>query len=94
MDRARQEQLLSALEADHRAAELDPADLAMLDYAVKLTDDPAGIDRVDVERLAAAGFDERAIHDICAIAAYFNFVNRTAHGLGVELEPRRDADRS
>jgi alkylhydroperoxidase family enzyme len=40
----------------------------------------------DVARLRAAGFDDRAIHDACAIVAYFAFVNRIADGLGVELE--------
>jgi len=43
-----------------------------------------------VDTLRAAGFDDAAIHDACAIVAYFAFVNRTADGLGVELE---DEDR-
>ncbi len=30
--------------------------------------------------------EDRAIHDACAIVAYFAFVNRIADGLGVELE--------
>jgi hypothetical protein len=29
-----------------------------------------------------------AIHDVCAIASYYAFVNRIADGLGVELEER------
>ncbi len=40
----------------------------------------------DVEGLREAGFDDRAIHDACAIVSYFAFVNRIADGLGVELE--------
>lgn len=58
----------------------------MLDYVVKLTRAPGQITARDVETLRAAGFDDRSIHDICCIAAYFAFVNRVAHGLGVELE--------
>lgn len=58
----------------------------MLDYALKLTRRPAEIEREDVERLRGAGFEDRAIHDICAITAYYAFVNRIADGLGVELE--------
>ena len=42
----------------------------------------------DITRLRAVGFENRAIHDLCAIVAYFNFVNRIAIGLGVELEDR------
>jgi uncharacterized peroxidase-related enzyme len=83
-----QDALLAALVADHGAADLDPADRAMLDYAVRLTDEPWSIGEADIDGLRAAGFDDRAIHDICAITAYFAFVNRVADGLGVELEER------
>lgn len=65
---------------------LDPADRALIAYADKLTRDPGGISRTDVELLRQAGFDDRSIHDACAIVAYFAFVNRIADGLGVELE--------
>ena len=58
----------------------------MLDYAVKLTRRPGDMNEADVSSLRAKGFDDRAIHDICAIAAYYAFVNRIADGLGVELE--------
>ena len=58
----------------------------MLAYAVKLTRTPGSLEAADVGRLRDAGFDDRAIHDICAVAAYYAFVNRIADGLGVELE--------
>lgn len=58
----------------------------MLDYALKLTRAPEEMFAADVEALRAQGFDDRAIHDICAITAYFAFVNRIADGLGVEIE--------
>lgn len=58
----------------------------MLDYVVKLTLTPSAITQADIAELRSVGFDERAIHDMCAIAAYFAFVNRIADGLGVELE--------
>ena len=58
----------------------------MLDYAVKLTRTPSAITAADVDALRTVAFDDRAIHDICAITAYFAFVNRIADGLGVELE--------
>lgn len=41
----------------------------------------------DVEALRAAGLGDDEILDVCQIAAYYNFVNRLADGLGVELEP-------
>jgi uncharacterized peroxidase-related enzyme len=85
-----EERLLGALAEDHRQADLSPADRVMLDYAVKLTLRPAEMDAADVEALRAAGFEDRAIHDICAITAYYAFVNRIADGLGVELEGADD----
>ncbi len=78
--------LLDALAADYRVAELEPADRSMLDYAVKLTQSPSTVTSGDVDRLRDLGFDDRGIHDICSITAYFAFVNRIAEGLGVELE--------
>ena len=66
--------------------ELSESDRAMLDYSVKLTKCPQSIGQADIDRLRETGFDDRGIHDICAITSYFAFVNRIADGLGVELE--------
>jgi uncharacterized peroxidase-related enzyme len=80
------ETFVATLAADHRQAHVAEADRAMLDYALTLTHSPATVGADDVERLRQVGFDDRAIHDICAITAYYAFVNRIADGLGVELE--------
>jgi len=66
---------------------LAAADRALVAYADKLTRTPAAVGAGDIAGLRAAGFDDDAIHDACAIAAYYAFVNRIADGLGVELEP-------
>ena len=58
----------------------------MLDYAAKLTSQPKEMTMADVDVLREARFGDRAVHDICAITAYYGFVNRIANGLGVELE--------
>ncbi len=79
--------IVSALRTgDLNAACFEQADRALLAYADKLTLTPAAIANDDVQGLRAAGFDDRAIHDVCAIVAYFAFVNRIADGLGVDLE--------
>ncbi len=100
MDPEDRDRLLRALEtdpagadpagADPTAADLPAADAAMLAYVDRLTRSPAAMGAGDVEALREAGFDDRAIHDICAIAGYYAFVNRIADGLGVELETRWD----
>ena len=74
------------IRTDWRSAQLKPADHALLEYAVKLTERPSEMKRSDVVKLREHGFDDLAIHDLCAITAYFAFVNRIADGLGVELE--------
>lgn len=58
----------------------------MLEYAAKLTRTPGEIRPEDADRLRDAGFEEAAILDICQVVAYYNYVNRLADGLGVELE--------
>ncbi len=59
----------------------------MLAYAVKLTTEPHRMDEADVEALRTHGFDDRAILDVCQVVSYYNYVNRLADGLGIELEP-------
>lgn len=71
---------------DWRTADLAPADQALCAFAERLTDDPSAIADSDVAALRAAGFDDRAIHDAVQIIAYFNYINRVADALGVELE--------
>ncbi len=58
----------------------------MLEYAVKLTQEPWNMNQADVQRLREAGFEDVDILDINQITGYFAFVNRLADGLGVELE--------
>ncbi len=70
-------------------AEFDEGEAALLVYADRLTLDPASVSLAHIEALRDAGFDDRAIHDACAIVSYFAFVNRIADGLGVELESTR-----
>ena len=84
------ERLIEALRGDPSlVVGLDEADRRMLSYALKLTRTPGAMTVADVEGLRDGGFDDRGIHDICAITSYFAFVNRIADGLGVELESPR-----
>lgn len=40
----------------------------------------------DVQLLLDAGLSERDVIDANQVVSYFNYVNRVAEGLGVELE--------
>ena len=55
-------------------------------YALKLTSTPWEITEADAEALRAGGFTDRDIVDADQVVAYYNYVNRVAEGLGVELE--------
>ena len=77
------EGLAAALRRDHTQADLEPADRLMLDYVVKLTREAYKLQPADLDRLRAAGFDDRAILQITLIAAWFNYINRVADALGV-----------
>ncbi|ARS88407.1 peroxidase-related enzyme [Natrarchaeobaculum aegyptiacum] len=70
--------LADQLLASHRIADVGAAHRAMLDLAVKLTEEPAAVEEGDLERLREAGFSEEAIWDIAVVTAYYNMSNRLA----------------
>ena len=41
----------------------------------------------DVRALETVGFSPDAINDAAQVVGYFNYINRIADGLGVDLEP-------
>ena len=61
-----------------RAARLSKRERAMLDFAVKLTAEPWLVEEEDRAALRRAGFGERDIWDIAAVAGFFNMSNRVA----------------
>jgi len=63
---------------NYRNARLSKRQRAMLDFAVKLTAEPWAVEDDDRERLRRAGFSERDIWDIAAVAGFFNMSNRVA----------------
>ena len=75
--------LIEALRRDYRTAALSAQDRVMLDYAVQLTKDATRIGSGDLDRLRAAGFDDKAVLQITLIASWFNYINRIADALGV-----------
>jgi uncharacterized peroxidase-related enzyme len=63
---------------NYRAARLSKRQRAMLDFAVKLTEQPWRVEEADRESLRRAGFTDADIWDISAVTGFFNMSNRVA----------------
>ncbi|MEO1694399.1 MAG: peroxidase-related enzyme [Pseudomonadota bacterium] len=73
---------------NYRAAGLDARQTVMLDFAVKLTETPAKIVEADRQALRDAGFSDRDIWDIAAVAAFYNMSNRLA--AATDMQPNAE----
>jgi len=76
---------------DYRRAGLTARQTAMLDYAVKLTREPAACTPQDIAGLRNLGFSDQAIFDIAEVTAMFNYTNRLASAIG--MLPNREYHR-
>ena len=72
---------------NYRAARLDRRQRAMLEFAVKLTAEPFAIGEEDRAALREAGFSDRDIFDIAAVAGFFNMSNRVAAAIDMRPNP-------
>jgi uncharacterized peroxidase-related enzyme len=76
---------------NYRAASLPPRQRAMLDFAHKMTATPEAVVESDRAALRDAGFDDRSIWDIAAVAAFFNMTNRMATAIDMMPNPEYHA---
>jgi uncharacterized peroxidase-related enzyme len=76
---------------NYRAADLAPRHRAMLDFAAKLTTDPASIGEADRNALREAGFTDRDIWDIGAVASFYSMSNRMASAVDMRPNPEYHA---
>jgi uncharacterized peroxidase-related enzyme len=81
------EDIADGVAEDWTRTELSAQDEALCAYAIKLTETPAAMSRADVDKLRAVGLDDVAIHDAIQVVSYFNYINRVADAVHVELEP-------
>lgn len=82
------EDRVELLVTDHTNVDaLDDPLRAACTVAALLTDEPEAMTEAHVDTLREVGWSDRAVLDIVLITAYFNFVNRIATGLGVEITP-------
>lgn len=76
--RGKDPQLGEVISHNYRAADLPPRQTAMLDFAVKLTEQPDKMVEADRQMLRQHGFSDRDIWDIAAVAGFYNMSNRLA----------------
>lgn len=85
--RAKNPEVGELIAQNYRAANLDRRQQAMLDFATKLTEAPDKIEESDREGLRKAGFSDRDIWDIAAVASFYNMTNRMAAAADMRPNP-------
>ncbi len=78
---------IDRLKKDYHTADLSQKEIALCDFAVHLTQNPAAHEQQNfTSPLNDKGLDDAAILDVVLVTSYFNFVNRMVLSLGVQLE--------
>ena len=65
---------------------VNEADRALHAFAEKLTRAPWTVAEEDLDTLRRRGFSDEQLSDAVQVISYFNYINRVADGLGVDLE--------
>lgn len=80
------EEPLEAIARDYHAADLSEAEVAMMEFAERVSTDAAGMTDADSLRLRELGFTDREIVDITLAAAARNYFSRAIQALAVPVE--------
>lgn len=74
--RAKNPTIADQVAINYRKSDISPREMAMLDFAMKVSLDAQDIDDSDYQALYLHGFDDEDIWDIAAITAFFGLSNR------------------
>jgi len=85
-DDERTDRILAALKYRKPAAEFTGNELALLNYAARLTEDVRNISEADFRQVKDAGCSDCEILEVNQVVAYFNYSNRVLNGLGVTTD--------
>ena len=86
--RARDPYVSDLVATNHRHADLNKRQQALLDFALLIAEHPDAVDEGDLDELRTHGFDDEDIWDIGAIAALFALSNRMA--LLTAMQPNQE----
>jgi uncharacterized peroxidase-related enzyme len=81
-DLSKEPEVMQRLHREGIAADLDPRRRAIVDYAAKLTRDPAAITPEDGAPLRAQGLSDLEVLDLTQAVAMFGWANRLMQSLG------------
>jgi uncharacterized peroxidase-related enzyme len=84
--------VMARIQAAGADAPLDPRQKAIVDYAAKLTRDPAAITPADAAPLRAQGLSGLEILDLTHAVAMFAWANRLMQTLGKATTPAREGN--
>ncbi len=85
-DTERSDAILNAIKKNTLNTIFDVQHMTALDYAKKLTDNLKDVSEKDIFNLRKSGFTDGEILEINQVVSYFNYVNRSVVGLGVNLK--------
>jgi uncharacterized peroxidase-related enzyme len=77
--RAKNPLLADQVAVNYRKADITPRQLAMLDFAMKVSQEAQRVSEADFAALSQHGFSQDDIWDIAAISAFFALSNRMAN---------------
>ena len=79
-------EIMNAILADISSAGIEEKLRVIFQFIGKLTLTPHDISQADADKVFAAGWDERALHDAIEVCALFNYMNRLVDGHGLQAE--------
>ena len=98
-DDGKHQQIYAAIQGNNLGDCFNEKELAGLRYGKKLTLSHKNMGESDIADLRLTGFDDGEILEVNQVVSYFNYVNRTVLGLGVNtkgdvigLSPRNSED--
>ncbi len=80
------QKLVDEIAEDWTKSSISGIQMAMCEFAKKLTENPNKVNEKDIELLRSYDLSDKDISQIVQIIAYFNYINRVADGLGLEPE--------
>jgi uncharacterized peroxidase-related enzyme len=82
---------VEAVARDHHDAGLDPVDVAVMDFAEKVTIDATSITQEDVDGLRAHGLSDADVLDVALCAAVRSFMCKAMDGVGTQPDAESGA---